>query len=130
MELLWLLTAFLVPITFISPESMANGFVVPKVTLYRSLVGMICALWLIEIGLNRHIIPGSLPHFSLGHAKNWFLTQPTRVVLVAAWALLGSNLVSTLLSSSVSISFWGREPALDGPGFYNTLSHFMLFLTL
>ena len=130
MELLCLLTAFLVPITFVSPESMANGFVVPKVALYRSLVGMICALWLIENGINRNRIPGAIPRFSLGHAKEWMLSQPTRIVLVAAWALLASNLISTLLSSSISISLWGKEPAFDGASFYNTLSHFMLFLVL
>ena len=74
MELLWLLTAFLVPIIFISPESMANGFVVPKVTLYRSLVGMICALWLIEGGLNRQRILDALSQLSMGHAKEWLLS--------------------------------------------------------
>ena len=130
MELLWLLTAFLVPITFISPESMANGFEVPKVTLYRSLVGMICALWLIEGGLNRQRILDALPQLSMGRAKEWLLSQPTRIVLVAAWAMLAGHLVSTLLSSSIPISLWGREPAADGASFYNTFSHFMLFLVL
>ena len=70
---------------------MANGFVVPKVTLYRSLVGMICALWLIEGGLNRQRILGALPQLSMGHAKEWLLSQPTRIVLVAAWAMLAGQ---------------------------------------
>ena len=46
-ELLWLLTVFLVPLVFVSPGLMGNGFDVPKVTLYRSIVGLMCALWII-----------------------------------------------------------------------------------
>ena len=52
------------------------------------------------------------------------------MVLVAAWMLLASYLVSTLLSPSIPVSLWGREPALDGNSFYNTLSHFLLFLVV
>lgn len=44
LECLWILTVFLVPLTFVSPGVMANGFDVPKVTLYRSLIGLMCAL--------------------------------------------------------------------------------------
>jgi hypothetical protein len=36
----------------------------------------------------------------------------------------------TLLSPSMPVSLWGREPALDGNSFYNTLSHFILFLVV
>ena len=52
---------------------------------------------------------------------------PARWVLVSVCAVLASNLISTLFSPSISVSFWGREPAFDGYGFYNTLSHFVLF---
>ena len=51
MEFLWLLAVFLVPLTFVSPGEMANGFDVPKVTLYRSLVGLMAAFWIIEVSL-------------------------------------------------------------------------------
>lgn len=44
-------TVFLVPLTFTTSGIMANEFNVPKVTLYRSLVGLICALWIVERGL-------------------------------------------------------------------------------
>jgi hypothetical protein len=130
MELLWLFTVFLVPVTFVSPESMSTGFVVPKVTLYRSLVGVICALWIIEMGLARQREGGTVPMFNLAVVKRWLQGNPTRILVVAAWALLGSDLISTLLSSSLSISLWGREPAQDGANFYNTISHFVLFLVL
>jgi len=52
LEFLWLLTVLLVPLIFVTPGLMASGFDVPKVTLYRSLVGLMCALWMIERGMN------------------------------------------------------------------------------
>ena len=51
MELLWLLTIFLVPLAFVTSGLMDNPYDVPKVTLYRTLVGMMGALWIIEWGL-------------------------------------------------------------------------------
>lgn len=130
MELLWLLTVFLVPLMFVGPGLMTNGFDVPKVTLYRSLVGLMSALWIIEIGLNPSAIGVGIPRLSPSLLRNWLLAQPGRWVLVAAWMLLASYLISTLLSPSISVSLWGSEPALDGNGFYNTLCHFLLFLVL
>jgi len=38
MEFLWLLALFLVPLLFATPAILSNGYDVPKVTLYRSLV--------------------------------------------------------------------------------------------
>lgn len=130
MEVLWLLTVFLVPLTFIDPESMALGFIIPKVTLYRSLVGVICALWLIERALGSPIIGEAISRTQLGQIKGWLLSNPSRIIIVAAWAVLTTHLISTLLSSSITVSFWGKEPALDGNSFYNTLSHFILFLVV
>jgi hypothetical protein len=48
-------------------------------------------------------------------------------MLMAAWLVLAGHLVSTFMSPSIPVSLWGSEPALDGNGFYNTLSHFLLF---
>lgn len=44
MEALWLLTIFLVPLAFVTTGVMSNPYDVPKVTLYRTLVGMMAAL--------------------------------------------------------------------------------------
>ncbi|MFB3119028.1 MAG: hypothetical protein ACE1Y2_00705, partial [Stenotrophomonas maltophilia] len=128
MEFLWLLTLFLVPLMFVSPGLMANGFDVPKVTLYRSLVGIMCALWIIEGGLIRPAFGTGISRLSPSFFREWLLAQPGRWVLVAAWMWMASYLISTLLSPSIPVSLWGREPALDGNSFYNTLSHFLLFL--
>lgn len=48
MEIVWLLTILLVPLAFVTPGVMGNGYDVPKVTLYRSLVGLTFALWILE----------------------------------------------------------------------------------
>ena len=126
-ELLWLLTVFLVPLAFATPGVMSNGFDVPRVTLYRSMVGLICALWIIEWGLMRRHPQKNLPGVSWSKIPSWLLERPTRWVVVGALFVLASSLVSTVLSSSMSVSLWGREPALDGYGIYNTISHFLLF---
>jgi hypothetical protein len=78
MELLWLLTLFLVPLIFVSPGLMANGFDVPKVTLYRSLVGLLCALWIIESGLIRPAFVAGFSRFSPSFLRKWVLAQPGR----------------------------------------------------
>jgi len=117
-EVLWLLTVFLVPLMFVSPGLMANGFDVPKVTLYRSLVGLMCALWIIEGRLIPSALGANIPRLSPRLLREWLAAQPGRWVLVAAWMLLASYLISTLLSPSILVSLWGREPALDGNSFY------------
>jgi hypothetical protein len=106
---------------------MDNPYDVPKVTLYRTLVGMMGALWLIEWGLTGRIGQQRFRVPSLDGARRWLVGPPARWVLMAVCVVMASNLISTLLSPSMSVSFWGREPAFDGYGFYNTLSHFVLF---
>ena len=130
MEVLWLLTVFLVPLIFATPGVMDNGSEVPRVTLYRSLVGLLAAMWVIEWGLFLHPRKAIVPRVSLTTAKGWLAGQPTRWILVAALAILASNLVSTLFSASIPISLWGSEPASDGYSFYNTICHFVLFAIL
>ena len=71
MEFLWLLTLFLVPLMFVSPGLMANGFDVPKVTLYRSLVELMCALWIIEGGLAPPTLGKRISRLSPGFFKEW-----------------------------------------------------------
>ena len=78
MEFLWLLTVFLVPLVFVGPGLMDSGFDVPKVTLYRSLVGLMCAIWLIEGGLTRPALRPAIPRLSLSLLRTWLAAQPGR----------------------------------------------------
>lgn len=130
MEVIWLLLVFSVPLVFVTAEVMANGYVVPKVTIYRSLVGILGALWIIEFSLH----PNSLrrPSFRppLIQSREWLRQHPTRWLMAVALVILAGNLISTLLSPSISVSFWGIEPGFDGDSLYNTLSHIVLFTVL
>jgi len=127
MEALWLIALVLVPALFFTPGVMSNGYEVPKVTLYRSLVGLMAALWIIEWGLAFRPMGRYFPMVSWAEARATLSRHPARYVVIGACLVLVSNLLSTLLSPSIGVSLWGREPALDGYGFYNALSHFILF---
>lgn len=45
MEFLWLAAVVTVPLTFASSSLMGDGYSVPMVTLYRSLVGLMRPCW-------------------------------------------------------------------------------------
>ncbi|MCI0781098.1 MAG: tetratricopeptide repeat protein [Chloroflexi bacterium] len=130
MEFLWLLAIFLVPLLFATPAILSNGYDVPKVTLYRSLVGLMGALWVIEWGLMPRSLVGQVPRLSLVQFSRWLLGQPTRWVVVAAGTVVVAGLLSTLLSPSIPVSLWGSEPATDGYSFYNTICHFVMFAVI
>ena len=51
MEGLWLLTAALVPLILVPPDSMIVYHYVPKVALLRTLVGLMTILWVLEWAL-------------------------------------------------------------------------------
>ena len=104
MESLWLLTAFFVPLVFVTPSVLDKGYEIPKVTLYRSLVGLITVLWLAERGLSGRKINAHRPRLNLHLGRNWLSTQPTRRVLVAACAMAASSIISTLLSHPTPVN--------------------------
>ena len=54
MEPLWLLTVFFVPLAFVNPGIISISYDVPKVTLYRSIVGLMTVLLVIEWGFTHH----------------------------------------------------------------------------
>ena len=57
------------PLILAGPGLMTNGFDVPKVTLYRSPVGIMGALWVFERGLAPPTFGAVFPRFSLGLFK-------------------------------------------------------------
>lgn len=122
MELLWLLAVALVPLIFAPTDSMTSTNQVPKVTLFRTLVGIMTMLWILEWALR-----GQLPvRFSLegwwGRFKAWVGEEPTRWVVVAVALFLGVNVFSTIPSASFLVSLWGHAPGEDGYGLYTVAS--------
>lgn len=117
------------PVVFAPPDFMLFPDV-PKIVLLRVFTGLIGLLWVAEWALKSQN--------DIGHAEGtlWerFLTllkeSPAHWVLLAATSFLIVNVISTLLSPSISVSLWGANPGRDGYGLYNTFSHYLLFLVI
>ena len=132
MEVLWLLTALLIPLIFVPTDFITsesvNAYVeVPKTTTLRILVGMMTILWIVEWvlkgGLDRRY---SIASYST-RITNWVREQPTRWVVVAATVYITVVLISTFLSTAFYTSVWGEVSAQFGYSAYTTLSYFLLF---
>ena len=129
MEALWLLTAGLVPVLFATQSAMV--FVdVPKVAVFRSLVGLMAVLWAVEWTFEAY----RSREYSEGTAWVRFLTwtkeEPSRWIIVAATLFFIANVVSTLFSPAFSVSLWGNNPGRDGYGLYNMASYYLLFMVV
>ena len=129
MEGLWLLSVGLVPLAFAPPDFML--FIdAPKVTLLRTLVGLMVMLWLIEWAIQSQ--PISLLSYGdpWSRFKEWISEQPSRSVLIAATLFLANYSVSILFSPALSVSLWGNNPGRDGYGLYNMASYYILFMVI
>ena len=132
MEVLWLLTAALVPLIFVPTDYMlseaVNAYVeVPKTTALRTLAGLMAILWIVEWvlkgGLSRRYSLANYPT----RLKNWVVEQPSRWVVVAATVYVVVTIVTTFLSVSFWISMWGEVSGQFGYSAYTTVSYFLVF---
>ena len=144
LEGLWLLAVALVPLAFldrgyISSEAVISYVEVPKVALLRTLVALMTVLWLLEWSLRgRFILPsglqqlraGAKPRQWLTGVLGWLRDQPVRLVFLAVWFYLGTTLLSTMLSGSLSVSLWGEIPGQDGYSAYNLAAYVLLFAVI
>ena len=135
MEVLWLLTAALVPFIFVPTDFMlseaVNAYVeVPKTTTLRILAGMMTILWIVEWvlkgGLTRQY---SLARY-LTRLRNWLVERPSRWVVIAATAYVVVAIITTFLSQAPWISLWGEVSAQYGYSSYTTVSYFMVFAVI
>jgi tetratricopeptide (TPR) repeat protein len=141
MEFLWLLAVLLVPLAFLDRDYVVSEAVisyveVPKIALLRTLAGLMAVLWLVEWGAQGWFpslaLSGAQTHLLrpgawLGRLASWLRERPTRWVIVAAWFFLGTTLLSTILSASVSVSLWGEVPGQDGYPAYTVVAYLILF---
>ena len=132
MEVLWLLTAAVVPLIFLDTSwvlsEAVNAYVeVPKTTSLRILAGLMAILWIVEWalkgGLTRQY---NLASFSTT-LKEWLWEQPSRWVVVAAIFYVVVAIITTLLSQNFFISLWGEVSGQFGYSLYTTASYFVLF---
>ena len=141
---MWLLTFFLVPLAFLSPNYILSEAViayveVPKIAVLRTLVGIMTILWLLEWGIQGRIPLVGPEGFSswrpnpknwLPCWKAWLRERPGRWVLLMVWFYLGATLVSTIFSASFRVSLWGEVPGQDGFTAYTTLALVLLFAVI
>lgn len=129
MEGLWLLTIGLVPIVFAPPDFMLFPDV-PKVVLLRLFTGLMGLLWVVEWVLRPQNKSDRGDGALWTRFRTWLMESPAHWILAAATALILANVISTLLSPSISVSLWGSNPGRDGYGLYNTFSYYVLFLVI
>ena len=141
LELLWLMALMLVPLAFLGrdiavSEAVISYVEVPKITLLRSLAGLMAVLWLVEWGI-RGQWPwrtqfwlrndGLGPRQLMAALAAWLRAQPTRWLILAVWFYLGTTLLSTMLSGSFRTSLWGEIPGQDSYAAYTIGAYLMLF---
>ena len=141
LESLWLLTVVLVPLAFLGRSygewsPILGSYELAKITLLKTFVALMTALWLTEWGLQLGSHTGSGLHRAgfLFRPKAWLIglrawlgSEPTRWLGLAATLYLGSTLLSTILSASFSVSMWGDIPGQDSYGGYTVVSYVILF---
>jgi len=138
LELLWLLTIALVPLAFLrvteSPLPLPSPMETAKVAIFRSLVGLMAVLWLVEWGLKGRLpfsdaegFQGTLLKRWPSSLKGWLSERPTRWIIVAVVFYLSVVLIGTLLSQSLSVSLWGRVPGTDTTAAYTAICNVLFF---
>ncbi len=127
MEALWLATLFLVPLTVASPDWTFTFVELPKLAVFRILSGLLAMLWAAEWAIADRPFNLSLKRPGARQLRVRLASDPTRWLIVAVIAFAAANVLSTILSTSFSVSVWGRNPVEDGYGLYNMLSYFILF---
>ena len=144
LEALWLLTVVLVPLAFLGRElggwsSVIGSFELPKIVALRLLVGLMAALWLIEWVLqarssNAGVSSGRVLDLRPGSIfvglAGWLRARPARWLTLAAAFFLATTLLSTLLSVSPRVSFWGEVPGQDSYSAYTTAAYVVLFAVI
>ena len=135
LEALWLLTTILVPVVYVTHGYMIaeaeNSFVeVPKITLLRSLVGLMLVFWALEWALSAKITRLPSPRVAIFQIRSWVREHPTRWVVLVVVALMALTILSTLLSAAPRVSWLGEVEAQDNYSAYTMLTYMVLFLVV
>lgn len=129
MESLWLLVVGLTPLVVGSQDAVL--FIdVPKVAVFRILVGFLAVAWAVVWALKAGQDRVSGHDSTRVSFADRIKSDPTTWILLSAGAFLIANLLSTLFSLSIRFSFWGSNPGTDGYSFYNAATYFVLFAVI
>lgn len=134
LEAAWLTAAVLVPLLVLSESSFITFTDLPKVAALRILASLAAALLLFQLAMwlfrPQDRVAVERPPASGNRVKAWLRADPARLLIVAGVALGCVVAVSTALSISVPVSFWGKEPGRDGYGLYTTAAYLALFIAI
>lgn len=139
-EFLWLLMVVGVPLVFLSRGDVLDSPVIvfveiPKVALLRAAAAAVAALWMAEwvirgrLDQGRGVEAGVARIGRLGLKTLWKLT-PRGWLIAAVAGYFGVTLVTTLLSASMEVSFWGEVPGQDGYPAYTMAAYAVLFAAI
>jgi tetratricopeptide (TPR) repeat protein/O-antigen ligase len=131
----------LVPLAFFGRNfgewsSVIGSFESPKITLLRTLVGLMTALWLLEWAIQARPTPDFTkiwqstwlrPKGWPGGLSHGLAGQPMRWLTLAVLIYVGSTLLSTFLSASFNVSMWGDVPGQDSYSAYTVVAYVLLF---
>jgi hypothetical protein len=96
-EVLWLLAFAIAPIIMVSPKFMYDPIDLPKVTLFRSLTGLMAILLVTKVAMGGQWRPMASVS-GLGMLLAWVRRSPSRWIVVAALAFLIANFISAAVS--------------------------------
>ena len=140
LEVVWLLTILSVPLVFLripsTPLPLPFPTEVSKIAFLRTLIGLMTVLWLMEWGLCKRFPLGTssarVGALGLKVKERWskfryWLNHPVHWIVLAVWFYGATILVSTLFSTSLKASAWGRVPGTDTYATYTVICYFLLF---
>ncbi|MBH74276.1 MAG: hypothetical protein CL896_00600 [Dehalococcoidia bacterium] len=134
LEFLWLAAIGLTPLVFVShlyTESLIFPYQIPKVTVFRLLIGIIVGLFLLDLRNSNFASIRSLRNYNpITRFSAWLKKDQANWITCFAIAYLVSNITSTAFSGSPRVSLWGKDPGAEGYSLYNIVCYFALWLVL
>ena len=113
----------LVPLILVSPDTMSLWVQVPKVVLLRTVAGFLLVLGIVHIGSSHQPL-------DLGAVRAGLRAYPAKWLMLGAFAVGATTVLSTLTSIAPRVSAWGQIPAADGYSLYNTVALITLFVAV
>ena len=120
---------FIIPLVFSYFKIVAVFTELKLVTLHLA-AGLIAILWLWQIVLRRLDSRGRQNNQVSWDLLRWAGRNPARWALIGAAVWVFAQIASTLLSPLPIISFFGGDEARSGYNLYDSLSLFVLFLSV
>lgn len=126
-ECSWLAAVVMVPLAIVNEHWMLGSVETPKVFVLRSIALLMLCLVSLE-PLTKKRYEGSEAAGPLTKTQRLKLREyPGRLVFIAASAVLGINVLSTLFSPVMAVSLMGDDVGMDSYGLFNVACYVLVF---